>query len=268
VIQLRKADIEVASIKGPTTQARWYDRPGERPSSDVDLWLSPHQIDRAGDALRLLQPDHPWCAFFGDLASKGRVQTVTLSVDDIQVDLHIDLMKTGLPTVQSEEFWASTEWFRLPDGTSVRVLDSTSALLLFLVHLNKDRFQRLLGYADVVRIIRRGVDWPRFTAMVEGEGLTVPALSTLATALDDLGVDRPTDVPGPPEALLGTRLWRVLWARSIRLRGSEGRKRFRRRQLVIIPLSNRSGRQTWRAIAQQALPPKPVRHARTQRRAR
>ena len=48
VLQLGQAGIDVASIKGPITESRWYDREGERPCSDVDLWLSPHQFDRAG----------------------------------------------------------------------------------------------------------------------------------------------------------------------------------------------------------------------------
>jgi hypothetical protein len=40
----RLADIgvETAVLKGPRSEHRWYDRPGERPSVDVDLLIAPN----------------------------------------------------------------------------------------------------------------------------------------------------------------------------------------------------------------------------------
>jgi hypothetical protein len=254
--QLRDVGIEVASIKGPTTEARWYQRPGERPTSDVDLWLSPHQLDRAGEALRLLQPDHPWVGFFADLAVARRLQTVTLRVDGIEVDLHLDLLKTGLPMRGAGAAWASSQRFVLPGGTEVPVLDAETALLHFLVHLNKDRFQRLLGYADVARIIQHGVDWSRVVAMAEGEGLAASSLCSLEAVLEDLSLEWPREVPSPPSR--HRVLWRMLWGPHVRLRGSEGRRRFRRRQLALIPLSSRQPQERLKAVANSLLPPIPV----------
>lgn len=256
VMRLDEAGIEVASIKGPITEARWYSRPGERPSSDVDLWLSPHQTDRAGDALTILQPDHPWAPFFGDLASSGLVQTVTLTVDDIEVDLHLDLLKTGLSNLQASEIWDAAESFELPGGTIVPVLDSAAALFHFLIHLNKDRFQRLLGYADIVRIVDSGINWDRLIALVEGEGLATPAFSSLEVVRSDLGRQRTFGVP--IASGLRSRLWRLTWPRRVRLRGSEGRRRFRHRQLLIPALANRSARTVGRLYALELAPPEPI----------
>lgn len=256
VRRLRDAGIDVASIKGPITEARWYSRPGERPSSDVDIWLSPHQIDRAGDALTILQPDHPWAPFFGDLAAAEVVQTVTLKVDGIEVDLHVDLLKTGLPTVQALEIWDAAEHFELPGGTVVPVLDSAAALLHFLIHLNKDRFQRLLGYADVIRIVDAGIDWDRLIALADGEGLATPVFASLDMIYRDLRLSRPRDAPTPS----GPRswVWRLAWPHRIRLRGLEGRRRFRYRELLIPALTSRRVAELGRVYALEFAPPEPV----------
>lgn len=257
VRQLRREGIEVASIKGPITESRWYHRAGERPCSDVDLWLSPHQLDRAGDALELLQPDHPWVPFFGDLARTGAVQAVTLRVDGIEVDLHLDLLKTGLPTVGHEEIWARTEEFELADGTPVRVLDATTALFHFLVHLNKDRFQRLLGYADVARIIDGGVDWRLFDALARTEDLERCTRQSCAVVLSDL--QRPGVAIGPVRGGVRAAAWSVLWRRHIRLWGYAGRRRFRWRQLSIVLLAeHRSLRVRSSALLHELFPPTAV----------
>jgi hypothetical protein len=250
---LGEAGIDVASVKGLTTQQRWYRRPGERPMSDIDLWLSPHQLDRAGDALRLLQPDHPWNGFFGDLTITKQVQNVTTRVDGVEVDLHVDLLKTGLWMRGADRVWAATLEAELPGCGSVRVLDETAALLHFIVHLTKDRFQRLLGYADVVRIIDAGVDWPRFLAMADVEGLRPTALCALETVMDDLGLPWPTELPSPSP--LFRAMWQRIWSSRVRLRGSVGRQQHRRRQLAIIPLAQRDPAEQGRALADRLLPP-------------
>jgi hypothetical protein len=256
VSRLAESGIDVASLKGPPAESRWYLRRGERPTSDVDLWLCPTQLDRAGDAVRLLQPDHPWVGFVGDLAQAGSLQNVTLRVGAIEVDLHFDLLKTGVATRQSTRIWRATEPFELPGGTVVRVLDETAALLHLLVHLNKDRFQRLLGYADVVRVMRRDVDWPRLLRLAEAEGLAVPVMCSLEAVTSDLRVPWPEGLP--PAAGPRRVAWDALWGRRVRLWGSEGRRRFRHRQLALVPMSSRGAQETWRALSHAAVPPAQV----------
>jgi hypothetical protein len=236
VARLAAAGIEVATIKGVTAEARWYGRRGERPCSDVDLLLSPRQLDRVAEAVRLLEPDHPWVPSVAPMAAKGRIQTVTAHLDDLEVDLHFDLLKLGIPTRQSSEVWSLTRPYLLPGGGSVRVLDDTTALVHLLVHLNKDRFQGLLGYADIARIIACGrVDWERVERFAGGEGTTVSTLRTLEVVLDELSLPWPVELarPSGPRA----RVWSVIWRPGIRLRGMEGRLRFRRRQDWIALLA-------------------------------
>ncbi len=262
VTRLAEVGIEVASIKGPITEDRWYDGPGTRPCADVDLWLSPYQLDRAGDALLALQPDHPWAGFFGALAVDRKVQTVTLQVDGIEVDLHLDLLKTGMWMRDPAAVWEASERFRLPRGAEVRVLEPAAALVHFLVHLNKDRFQRLLSYADVARIMARPVDWGSMWALAEREGLTTVVASSLRTVGDDLLLDLPEGArPAGATSGLRASIWNLVWRRQIRLRGIEGRRRFRYRQLLIPLLSTRELVATLAALAEKVSPPPEVRAA-------
>jgi hypothetical protein len=257
VARLTAAGIEVATIKGVTAESRWYRRQGERPCSDVDLLLSPGQLGRTAEAVQLLQPDHPWVPHIAHLTAKGRIQSVTMEVENLEVDLHLDLLKLGIPTQQSWEVWNLTRPYLLPSGGSVRVLDDTTAFVHFLVHLNKDRFQRLLGYADIARIVAKGdVDWERAVKFARGEGTAASTFRTLEVVLNQLSLPWPAELERP----LGSRIrvWNLIWRPGIRLRGTEGRLRFRRRQAWIALLAR--GR-TFEAIGwwiRELWPPAPV----------
>lgn len=257
VARLAAAGIDVATIKGVTAEARWYGRRGERPCSDVDLLLSPRQLDRGAEAVRLLEPDHPWVPSVAPMAAKGRIQTVTAHVDGLEVDLHFDLLKLGIPTRQSSEVWSLTTPYPLPSGGSVRVLDDTTALVHLLVHLNKDRFQALLGYADIARIISSGrVDWERVERFARGEGTSVSTFRTLEVVLDELSLPWPVELVRPSG--FRARVWNVIWRPGIRLRGMEGRLRFRRRQDWIAFLACGRTLEALRWWFRDIWPPAPV----------
>ena len=232
VDRLAAAGIEVATIKGVTAEQRWFARPGERLASDVDLWIGPHDVQRIGAVLETLAPDHPWIPYTDALAASGRIQSITIRVDGLEVDLHLDLLKLGVPTRSNTDIWDRMVQLSLPNGGCVRVLDDSSALLQFLVHLNKDRFQRLLGFADVARVIGAGsVDWGRLVSLARRDGIETPVLCSLETVLDALELPWPNDLERPCGARAA--LWRWIWRPSIRLLGTEGRLRFRRRQQWI-----------------------------------
>ncbi len=230
VERLSAAGLEVATLKGVTAEDRWYARSGERPCGDVDLWMSGQRQGQASEALRILGPDHPWIPHIDRMVTSGRLQAVTISTDGaIDIDLHFDPLKLGIPTRANGSWWDRTVEFPLAADTSVRVLDDTASLLQFLVHLNKDRFQRLLGFADVARVIGSGrVEWEAFHDLARADGIEVAVLSSLEVVVDELGLAWPGALPRPS----GTRarLWSALWPPRIRLRGSEGRLRYRMRQ--------------------------------------
>jgi hypothetical protein len=207
--------------------------------------------------VRILEPDHPWLPFVGRLATTGRIQAVTTRVDGIEVDLHFDLLKLGIPTRQGSAVWSRTIPYPLPSGGSVRVLDDTTALVHVLVHLNKDRFQRLLGYADVARIIAGGrVEWERLRRFVDHEGIAAPVLCTLAVVLVELSLPWPADLEHPTG--LRARTWQRLWPPSMRLRGTEGRLRYRRRQDFIAFMARGRAREAMRWWLRDVWPPADV----------
>ena len=229
VAQLASIGIDVATVKGVTAEARWYGRPGERLCSDVDLLISPHQTERMGEILETLSPGHPWASEIDALVASGRIQSIAVWVDGIEIDLHPDLLKLGLPTRGATEHWRRTRPYALPGGGTVLVLDDTLALFHFLVHLNKDRFQRLLQFADVVHVIDAGhIDWDDLIDLARREGIDVSVRCALQVVLKTMGRPWPDQLERPrgPRATL----WRVIWRPSVRLLGTEGRLRFKRRQ--------------------------------------
>jgi hypothetical protein len=260
VARLEAIGIEVATIKGVTAEARWYARRGERPCSDVDLLLAPHQLDRAVEVVAALQPDHPWLPHMKEMVTSARVQSITMRLNGLEVDLHFDLLKLGIPTRQSAELWGRTLSYSLPGGGSVRVVDDTAAMFHLLLHLNKDRFQRLLGYADIPRLMASDqVDWRDLLRLAEHEGIEVPVLQTLDVVLDLLKVPWPEEISRPHGPRSWT--WSLLWRPSIRLRGREGRLRFRKRQDWIAVLARGRSREAIIWWLRGLLPPSPTVHA-------
>ncbi len=98
VSRLEVIDVEVATFKGVTAEARWYDRIGERLSSDVDVLVDPGAIGRAREIVDALHPGHPILPYIADLVKRGMVETVALTVGDgVMVDVHFALLEIGLP---------------------------------------------------------------------------------------------------------------------------------------------------------------------------
>lgn len=213
--RLHGAGVDVASAKGVTSEQRWYDRVGERPCNDIDLLIRPGTSMR--DVVSALQPTHPLGATFTDLADGGVLQSVDLLVDGCEIDVHTDIFKIEVPTIGMDELWARTQ---IMAGSDLRVLDPETALIHLLLHTTKDRFSRLLSYADVARILRREeLDWDHIGAFCRREGFELhvnAALHAITTALD---LPRP---PVPRPDGLGAVAHRLLWGPSSRLRGTEG----------------------------------------------
>jgi hypothetical protein len=142
----------------------------------------------------------------------------------------------------------------LPGGGTVRVLDPETSLILFLVHLNKDRFRYLLGFVDVRRVLEReSIDWGFVERFLRGEGLLDPACLTLSVVGATLDMQVP--VLTTPHGVR-RRVWELAWRPSIRLRGYEGRARYRKRQELLPVLARgrlREGLAHWRHVL---LPPR------------
>lgn len=211
----------VAVLKGVATEARWYDALGQRVSTDVDLLLAPSDLDHSAEIVNALDPDRANAPAIDWLVRRRLLQHVDTHVRAIDVDLHFDPFKIGLPTRQLDEVWGSTQMLETPQGT-IRVLRPEIELVVLLLHLNKDRFAFLGPFLDIRQILDRGViDWEYLRSFVAAEGLDVPVWKSLAAVVDVLALE----VDGP--RITGPRgwTWDRLWGPAARLQGDEGRQR-------------------------------------------
>ena len=96
---LEHMEVDLATIKGVTAEARWYESLGQRPSIDLDLLIHPSGLDDVEKAVDLMHPDHHLRAHLREVISGTRLQSMGPSgPDDIWVDLHFDALKLGLAT--------------------------------------------------------------------------------------------------------------------------------------------------------------------------
>jgi len=253
VVALDGIGVRCAAIKGVANEFRWYTRLGERPCTDIDLVVAPECVDRLDEVLALLAPDHPAPAAAAGLARRRKLQHVHFVHSGVTVDLHLDLLKLGMWMRRSDWWTSATSAISAPDGTPIPVVGPELALMVALTHLNKDRFARLGGYAEVARIARDPtLDWDRLAAFVASEGLEVPVWASLAevdTRLE-LGLEVPT--------VRGWRLaaWRRLWPVSRCLAGDEGLATGRQRQMFLPLLARGRGRDAAAELARRLVPPR------------
>jgi hypothetical protein len=212
----------VAVLKGIATEARWYDEPGQRACSDLDLLLDPAALGEVDAIVDALDPGRNHPSTIAWLVGRRLLQHVDLHVGATQVDLHFDALKLGIPTRQIDEVWASTEVIATPHGP-IRVLRPEIELVLLLLHLNKDRFAYLGPFLDVAHIFARApLDHEFLRRFVAAEGLDVPVWKSLVAVTDVLALDL-DDVP----RATGPRAWswERLWGARARLGGHEARAR-------------------------------------------
>ena len=255
---LAQLGIDVATFKGVTAEARWYDQLGDRPCGDVDLLLAPYHHHRIGELVAALEPQHPLAADVDALVAAGELQSIELRVDGIEIDLHLDLFKLGIPSRQREAIWDRTLQLSTPDG-DVRVLDPETALVHFLLHLNKDRFRWLLGYVDVAHLLQRDlVDWSAVRAIAAADGLDDVVALSLECVTDLLELEV---VGWPVPRGWRTATWRRLWAHSVRLQGDVAVSRFHLRQAALPVLARGRGADALRYLARRLVPePRLVRY--------
>ena len=231
---LDRAGIEFMILKGVTAEARWYRRPGERPSWDLDVLLEPKAIAHLDEVLEMLQPGHVLLGSSAMLATKGYLQSVNVFFGRVVVDLHTDIFKLGVKTRSNDLVWDTVTTVDLKAAGELRVPSASVALVHFLTHLNRDRFNRLLGLVDVARVLEDpALDWRLVDQLVRAEGLEVVAMSGLRVVENTLG--RKSRSAFEPRGWRSS-VWKYAWGPHTRLLGQEGRVRFARRSLLIPAL--------------------------------
>lgn len=250
--------VAVVMAKGLATQARWYDRMGERPCNDLDLVIDTRDPAAVVAFVHALHPDHVFAAEVEDFVATDAVQAIDLLLPgDIEVDVHLDLLKMEIPMRSRDLVFSRSETVSLAEGLQVQALDSEMSLLHLLIHLNKDRFSQLLAFADIGRLLESdSVDWTEFRELVTAEGLMVPVERSLRVVTDTLGTPEMPDFGG-----VGGwrgRVWDHLWSAHLRLLGDEGLSGWTRRQYFLPWLATGRVRETCRwFVRRRVFPPRP-----------
>ena len=232
-IQRRLGDlgIGVALAKGVTAEARWYERLAERPCVDIDLFLEPGALSRLGEVIDALHPGHPLQNDGPALVRSGILQSIDLVFDGIPIDVHADIFKIEIPTRRLDHVWARTAMVTGHDGATIRALDPELSLIHFLLHINKDRFARLIGLADVARVLaRERLDWGFIESFLTREGIRVPVYASLHAVTSVLGLPV---TPAPRPRGWRASAWARLWPEDGRLLGHRGLARHQHRQLLL-----------------------------------
>ena len=252
--RLAAVDADVAVLKGIATEARWYDELGQRACTDLDLLLAPWALGDAFRVVEAIDPGRTYPAGLDRLVRRRLLQHIDLHVGTVQVDLHFDPLKVGLPTRQLDEVWSSTQVLDTAHG-SVRVLRPEIELVLLLLHLNKDRFAFLGPFLDIRRILEGApLDWDYLCGFVAAEALDVPVWKSFATVAVVLGLEH--EAP----RVTGVRgwTWERLWGGNARLGGDEGRARAPTVQrLLALHASGRVGDKA-REVRRQLVPHRPL----------
>jgi hypothetical protein len=254
--RLQQIGVEVASFKGVTAEARWYDGLGQRPSIDIDLLLPPHQLDRIDDVIGLIQPQHRLAGVAKAMSDMNQLQHVDLQWGaDATLDVHFDLLKILVRGRHSEEIWSRTTMFAAPGLTQARVIDPEASLIQLLLHLTKDRFPFLLGFVDVVRIVERAkLDWDYIDRFLTEEGLDATAYLALDSVFRTLNLPLPEGMPVVRG--LHRPVWALLWGPRTQLLGRSGRLTHHRRQFLIPLLARGRRREGIRRLWQLLFPPR------------
>ena len=232
--QLAAHGLESVALKGVTVEARWYDRVGERPTRDIDLWLDPRSTERFPDAVACLDPVHPLRGSIGRMIASGDCQGIEVEVPGTTIDLHADPYKVRVRLPGVESMFDRRVRVEGPDDVTVWALAPEDALAQQLVHLNRDSFRSLLGYLDIARIAHRGeLDWAALWRTAEEDGLTY--LVALGLREVDRVLPLGTSLPAEPRGWR-TRVWHRAWPEQVRLSGHEDMPRQRLRHDVITVL--------------------------------
>lgn len=247
VARLEEIGVAVVTFKGVTAEARWYDRMGERPSSDVDVLVEPTAVGRADEIVAALEPGNAMIPHISKLVADGIAEALAVQLPDgVVVDVHFALLELGLPLRQRADIWVRTTEYPHRDGGSVRVLDAEAAIIHLLLHLNKDRFSRLLWYADIARLLQRepDLDWGFIDRFLCSEGLEAPFYLALDAVCSDLGLEVPDHaIPTGWRAVV----WRRLWGPRTRLAGGEEgvEHRHHRQRILSLMFKGRKRQALW-----------------------
>jgi hypothetical protein len=196
---LDEARIPCLFLKGLYVGERFYGDVHRRHQYDVDVLVRPADFEAALQALALLGFDvttgasgKPLARRLRKIRTRGRErapQTVTVRREDgLKLDLHCRLKSRWFHGIDEGAAWADRRTFTV-GGREFETLSDEHTLLFLIVSLCFDlrrgacRAKHFLDLYLVLRTLGPGLDWERFLAKRQREGLLKVSVNVLAVFL-------------------------------------------------------------------------------------
>lgn len=248
--RLRDAGVTHTFVKGPVSAIRWFDKPCDRPYSDIDVVVPKGSALAA--AVAALDPAHPAVSLLSSNGHEEFLNSVDVVVEGVRVDLQTDALRSGLVPNEYEDWSIGRAELGSHD---LRVFDNEHDLIIFVLHQGRDRFRFLLGAAEARRRLEADIDWSKVEALARMEGVWEQVAVGLEVMCDELELAVPVEVPDNWRSAL----WRKLWEPDVRFLGEVGRIRHIFRGKWLMPLTTK-GRtlEAIRFMLSSLFPPEPV----------
>jgi hypothetical protein len=211
---LAKAGLRAVALKGPVLAERLYGDPSLRYSSDLDILVSPHDLEPTSDLLQSLGYQERG----GPYGRYERSHTHNLSFFHARhplVELHFHLLVEFGVTVPAEDFLSRAVPYRAQDGTDCWVLSPADEAFYLCLHAVHHEFARFCWLYDIWTLVRLhpGLDWDDVYARAEQGGVRQALCFSLELLRRRLGIAaaaRPAPFRGGPvRQRLGSVLLRV-----------------------------------------------------------
>ncbi len=210
----RRNGVRVLPFKGPPLAVLLYGEMALRPTSDLDLLVSPGDLETLGRAL--LEAGHQADeSNLGSPTTPSRKKLLHWSFfdhDGVRVEVHWAFSQPDLGFRFSlEELWKGSRGVYLA-GRQVPFPGPQQLLMVLCVHLAKHRWNGLRWLRDIANAVNREqLDWEGLLVASNGQGAGRMLLPSLILARDLLGARVPDQVPTDD---LRSRIL-AAWARSL-----------------------------------------------------
>ena len=200
---LDNAGIPVVVLKGMALAYLVYSEPTLRPMQDVDLWLSPDQLEAGAETLREAGFQFPRRTYEGrwtpGAAQDGDDRALEVPGTPIFLELHGGLPSwAGFPVAVTTAAWTRAQSVPLGDVVA-HVLAPEDLLLHVALHLSRRHLFRsgLQGVVDLTLVLEHWRDRWQWAALAEDyERLGVTQWMRLALRMAKLLLDAPVPQEG------------------------------------------------------------------------
>lgn len=225
VDELARSRVTPVMLKGYALAVRLFpEQPLARPSTDVDILVSPEDLPRVREALARLQVKERVDASLGDVFEEHH--HIAFAGPPGLVEVHFRLFTGfGRGTFDDRAVWARSRLATI-DGRSVRLLSPEDEFVYLATHAANHAFLRASWLVDLERYLalHPALDWAAMSATAHAAGFHAAVSSALALLELLLDVHLPSGAAaafrvGGLRRLLSARLFSASRVESAELSG-------------------------------------------------